>query len=1062
MTDSSKVSGKQQRIRNPLAKQQGAALLAFMLIVISAATYALLRDLNERAGLAQREFTVATAMADAKQSLIGYAARYADLPSVTDDRAGPGHLPCPDMDGDGNAEGSCADAGPTNFTIGRLPWRTLGLDAPSDEFGEVFWYAISENYRYGANKLTPLNSETPGYLSLDGTGDLVAVIIAPGEPVGGQDTRNTAPNALGNYLEGENADGDRDFTASGAGQFNDRLIAVTRRELMAAVETRVLNEARRFLAAYRDPVDGYDAYPWLSPFADPKVAVPVVTGTAGSGSVGTSLEDAGASFQTQQVQVGDVLRNLTDGSIGLVASVGGETSLTVSALYGGESNDFDEGDDYLIRPAALLGELDGTATAGSSNEVLEDAGKDFRDLKIRPGDVIEDASSGAMGTVVDVDVDTLVTRNVTAGGFGAGDSYRLRTNMGTTTGGSADEIVDTDKDFVAQGVQPGDVVENLSQGTFGVVDSVSTSSIFVTKAMFASGDRYAVSRMNGVSGTREGLLPLHQAGEAYRTAGAVGWRMTIGGGASLNVTIDPGASVLSTVYSASIQAFAQSTSISGEIALDDQQLACVWWVADTVECTGDRSRTYLTGVAEAGSDNTQLVDTSKGYLANWGVKVGDRLLNLDNLTLGGAAVVAGTATSGSSTTVLEDAGKNFNSLGITAGDFVVSNDTDGTRSVVKTVQSATKLKLRVSPGNPPDFDAGDAYSIYPLGQYGIVTDVNVDTLTYTGAALNFSAGDAYHLQVAAAIFPGSTGNTMTAVDNSNPFPGQEMQDATVPDFPALGVTIGDIVEDVTDGSFGEIVDTTGSSVIVGTLSGGTTDQFAVGDEYRIHHRFIADRRYVLTLRFKGNFRPVNDFGVRRRDVCLGYGSDCTSAPGNVDLPPMPFPGAPAPLDRPAIRIIDTDADGAELGRAELSIPDTGSPQGYLRLAGLKFDLRQEPAEVPRWFLANRWHELLYVAYSETAQPSPGGSSTCTAGTDCLVVEERDGSTSDDKMALIILAGGDELPATTPAQNRAVGRLTDYFEFGNADPTDGDVFMRFPASVSDPFNDRLSEVEPSLW
>jgi len=148
-----------------------------------------------------------------------------------------------------------------------------------------------------------------GQLSIDGQGDIVAVIIAPGNSLTGQQ-RELAVNNIANYLENDNQDGDLSFVSALPGvdpnilidTFNDKVIALTRQELMSVVEKRVLSEVAQSLENYRnDPdrdnidFDGIDndgdgnlidddpncavppfncdnAYPWLAPFADPSTS----------------------------------------------------------------------------------------------------------------------------------------------------------------------------------------------------------------------------------------------------------------------------------------------------------------------------------------------------------------------------------------------------------------------------------------------------------------------------------------------------------------------------------------------------------------------------------------------------------------------------------------------------------------------------------------------------------------------------------------------------------------------------------------------------------------------
>lgn len=191
-----------------------------------------------------------SALLEAKQALVAFAVTYPDRVIGQ----GPGRLPCPDTNGDGLGEAAC---GPN--AIGRLPWLTLGVSDLVDASGERLWYAVSNNFRENPPAV-PLNSLTPGQLSLDGVADSAAIIIAPGAGLAGQ-ARNVAPGVTANFLEGDNADGDTNFVSVDAGDFNDEVLAVTRQEVMQAVERRV---ARDIILAMRRYYNGRGFFPFAA------------------------------------------------------------------------------------------------------------------------------------------------------------------------------------------------------------------------------------------------------------------------------------------------------------------------------------------------------------------------------------------------------------------------------------------------------------------------------------------------------------------------------------------------------------------------------------------------------------------------------------------------------------------------------------------------------------------------------------------------------------------------------------------------------------------------------
>jgi len=244
--------------------QTGAVLLAFMLVFIVASAFYLTTKLNTNQAKTQHSVETGIAMKAAKGALIGYAISYPDKVNAA---SGPGYLPCPDLDNDGDAEGSCALAGPTNWTTGRLPFKTLELSELRDGSGARLWYALSDDYRNFAG-LTPLNSDTAGQLTVNGVGDIVAIVFAPGEPFDNQD-RAADANDVSNYLEDDNKNLDVNFVTNAGGNFNDRLVVITRQELMEAVEKRVLGEVNQTLS---DHQTNYGAYPWLSVFSNPSTS----------------------------------------------------------------------------------------------------------------------------------------------------------------------------------------------------------------------------------------------------------------------------------------------------------------------------------------------------------------------------------------------------------------------------------------------------------------------------------------------------------------------------------------------------------------------------------------------------------------------------------------------------------------------------------------------------------------------------------------------------------------------------------------------------------------------
>jgi hypothetical protein len=187
--------------------QSGIALIIFLTILVLGATAVLLSKLNKNrtAFLLEDQAQTARALVQAKDALLGHAMIYAE----THEGQPQGYLPCPDHNGDGSAS-TCGDKG--HSVIGRLPWRTLGLPPLRDGSGECLWYAVSGGYKN--NPKQPLTSDTDGLFivknvkneTIAGTTEAdraIAIIFAPGRPIGGQNRATS-----GNTWCGENAQAD--------------------------------------------------------------------------------------------------------------------------------------------------------------------------------------------------------------------------------------------------------------------------------------------------------------------------------------------------------------------------------------------------------------------------------------------------------------------------------------------------------------------------------------------------------------------------------------------------------------------------------------------------------------------------------------------------------------------------------------------------------------------------------------------------------------------------------------------------------------------------------------
>lgn len=216
------------------SRQRGAVLILFFLALFLSGATVVLSALNNRTGLLARNVEMQLDMELAKEALLSYAMMY----PIEYAAAGPGRLPCVDTNND--ALPDCTAA-----TLGRLPQRvTLPSGVPFSfstagaGVDEQLWYAVSTSFRTSA---ATVNASTAAAFTLDGAANIVAVLIAPGTPYAGQ----TRPSTLAaRYLEDTNATGPAFVTRSALANFNDRVLAITRAELLTAVTPMVAGQMK--------------------------------------------------------------------------------------------------------------------------------------------------------------------------------------------------------------------------------------------------------------------------------------------------------------------------------------------------------------------------------------------------------------------------------------------------------------------------------------------------------------------------------------------------------------------------------------------------------------------------------------------------------------------------------------------------------------------------------------------------------------------------------------------------------------------------------------------------
>jgi hypothetical protein len=270
--------------------QRGAALLVLLAVVVLGASWFLVSRLDAVGGA----FTAidrnrnAVALNQAKQTLIGYVA----LQAVKAAEDNPGRLPCPEAAGNiATANEGQAAAACTLPAVGRLPWRTLGLDKLVDANSEPLWYVVSPGWAIIAGNLV-INSNTIGQLNVDGQANAaVALIIAPGAAMkvsasAGCTARNQARSAPSpaidarDYIECFNT-GTATFATTGpTTSFNDQVVRITVADVMPGIEAAIASRVEREIVPLLRGVyatnswgtnvsAGNPVYPFAAPFADP-------------------------------------------------------------------------------------------------------------------------------------------------------------------------------------------------------------------------------------------------------------------------------------------------------------------------------------------------------------------------------------------------------------------------------------------------------------------------------------------------------------------------------------------------------------------------------------------------------------------------------------------------------------------------------------------------------------------------------------------------------------------------------------------------------------------------
>ena len=246
-------------------RQRGAVLMVMLVILIMGGSAMLLNTLNSTTPRLARDKVTADALAQAKEALIGFAVTYGNtyIGNVH------GYLPCPDPGGlssEGVMDASC---GTKNISqIGRFPWKELNLPPLRDSTGECLWYAVTGTYKYQPptdlmnwdNYGQLLGYASDGTLFTQAENKVVAVVIAPGPPIAGQNHSSSGtPVCGGNYTVSNYLDNDtlhainnadissgkyiqphehRDVNGNVTLTVNDQMLFITQSDIFNAIKRR--------------------------------------------------------------------------------------------------------------------------------------------------------------------------------------------------------------------------------------------------------------------------------------------------------------------------------------------------------------------------------------------------------------------------------------------------------------------------------------------------------------------------------------------------------------------------------------------------------------------------------------------------------------------------------------------------------------------------------------------------------------------------------------------------------------------------------------------------------
>ncbi len=561
---------------------------------------------------------------------------------------------------------------------------------------------------------------------------------------------------------------------------------------------------------------------------------PKITGLHTGGTSTTVLTDATKDFRLSGVVVGDILYNRDDRAYGVITAIA-QTTLTVDDLASGTNDNFQVGDSYAV--VNLEERLTGSATSGTSDQLV-DSGADFEMAGVREGDLVVNTTDNRVGVITAYSTTTIDTDTSGLMAWDGSDGYTVLSRWRTLT------LKENNTTFVVTGttrmeweIQPDFEATFFEAGMPEALSPTALTNLADMRGYFISIEPGSVP---GTTPTLEQIIPLPGTGFSLRVKDTSREEVILAAGGSHDGAGDNADLIDSS---------------------EDFILTHGIKVGDIVENITDGSRGVVTGIVTGTSLNDTVVATLSGGSQNdWDVADEYRFLRdryqlryfrNGSCPLGGPANYGLTLRQGSPTSkqIKQIFGGSFSEstrslvnrvriVGRTTGGALVNRVVDDLRSQREQGRVVQRVITDLSIKTDAEADERAIAELVRLGnrsRRGTVEVFNWPFFTRVRERQNWFIPGLqliHKLDGSGAglsgIFTHTTGASAAALlDADN-------------NFKKWGVEAGDLVTNVTDGSTATIISvsttTDENDTVNGALSGGTEDDWDVGDEYRIEQR----------------------------------------------------------------------------------------------------------------------------------------------------------------------------------------------------------------------------------